>query len=127
MSFYPVSNISIIGVSDKGNLESERVILKVLKDCNLVNYVVVDATYNDDNSISDRNRHIFWFPNWAVKQNDYVLLYTKPNQERFLRTIIDKQGRTIHSFYWGMKKTVWNQNDDAVTLMNINRVSFKNV
>ena len=124
MHFDSISNLEIVGVSDKGNIALERVICVASRSCNLVKYLLIDATYNNDGTISDRNRHLYWFPDWSVQDGDYILLYTKRGRRR---TFVDKDGDRIHVFYWGLDRSVWNREDDAVTMLYVPRISIKHV
>lgn len=122
MAFVQVNSLRILSVAAKGDLEHERVVLKVINEIDLVNYLVLDSTYNIDGTISEKNRHVFWFPYWSVSAGDYVLLYTKKGTAR---TIVDKDSKTIHVFYWGLGRTVWNEDGDVVTIVHTSRFAFR--
>jgi hypothetical protein len=124
MSFPRINNLEIACVAGKGDLDKERVILIARRECDLIHYLVLDTTYNEDGTISDKNRHIYWFPSHLVKPRDYVLVYSKAGKNR---TFVDKEGDTIHVFFWGLDHTVWNEDGDAVTLVNTARIAYKKV
>ncbi|WP_147443410.1 hypothetical protein [Corallococcus sp. AB011P] len=122
--FQTITNLEILGVSDAGDLSRERVILKANRDCDLANYLLLDNTYLGDGSVSELNRHVYWFPTYPVKAGSYILLYSKEGDNR---SMVDRVGDTLHVFYWGLKKTVWNEDGDAVTLVHTGRFSCKKV
>lgn len=69
-------DIKIQEILDRGN-DEERLVLRVLKNCNLNSYLVLDTTFDNAGNISNRNRHVYVFANVSVKKDDYVVLYTK--------------------------------------------------
>lgn len=109
--------IQIKYVKDAGNIDKERVVLKVLdNNVNIGNYIVCDTTYISENEISNKLRHIFWFPDHEVKKGDLIVIYTKTGIEK---TMDNKSGNITHFFYWELDRTVWNIDEDAVTLISI--------
>jgi hypothetical protein len=124
MSFTAITNLRIISVVGKGDLPAERVVLRVARECNLTNYIILDSTCNDDGTFSEKNRHVFWFPDLSVSPQDFVVLYTKSGTTR---SFVNSSGFTVHVFYWGMKRTVWNEDGDAVSLVHTTRAAFRRV
>jgi hypothetical protein len=108
--------LAIEDIKHPGNYTSQVVHLKVLEDCNLKYYMIMDTTYNPDQSISNELRHTYWFRPYDVKKGDYVFLYTKKGaQKKF-----NNQAKTVtHEFYWGLKESVWNKDGDAAVLFEI--------
>lgn len=47
--------IKIQEIKDRGN-DEERIVLRVLEDCNLCRYLVLDTTFDKDGNISNKNR-----------------------------------------------------------------------
>ena len=68
--------IKIQEIKDRGN-DEERIVLRVLEDCNLCRYLVLDTTFDKDGNISNKNRHVYAFGDVPVRKGDYVVLYTK--------------------------------------------------
>lgn len=104
-------------VLDNGTLDSEKVLISVLQDANLQYFIVTDTTYSDDIYISNKSRHTHWFLPKFVKAGDVVELYTKSgeNSETDFGC-----GNKIHSIYWGLANSVWNNDGDAAVLFSIN-------
>lgn len=114
--------LQISSVKDHGDLENERLVLKAISDVNVGTYIISDTTYHSDNEISNELRHVFWIPDREVEQGDVVVIYTKSGRDK---TIKNKSGNSTHFFYWGLNRTVWNKNGDAVVLLSLNAWSFK--
>lgn len=109
-------NLKIHSVENKGDLDKEVVWLDVTDDADVGNYALCDSTYVDEGKVSNRLRHFFWFPDRRVKKGDWVKLYTKAGT---YDTGANKRGTTTHSFYWGLKETVWNKDGDCALLFRI--------
>ncbi len=43
--------LSVTQIADKDSEGKERLVIEVLEDCNLFDYMVLDTTYNNDNCI----------------------------------------------------------------------------
>lgn len=111
-------DIKINYIKDAGIVKKERLVLKILKDCNIGYYIVVYTYYIDknDGSISANVLNSFWFPDKRVIAGDLVILYTKKGEESEKK---NKDGSTSHFFYWGLDKTIWNEEDDCAVLIEI--------
>lgn len=106
--------IEIQSIADKGNHEKERLVLKVIADADIGDYLVVQTGYNDG-GVTIGTHHTYWFPYMLVSAGDLVVLYTKSgkNSEKELR-----QGRKAHFFYWGIDAAIWNRKDRAPVLLH---------
>lgn len=93
--------------------EDERVVLKALADCNLGEYILTDSTFGADGGSSNLFRHVFEFPTYDVKKDEWVVLYTKKGTQHK-----SANGKT-HFFYWNSKHNVWNDDQDTVTLIKV--------
>ena len=58
-------NLEIRNVADNAT-DEERVVLYVLADCNLNDYLLFDSTYDEEGEISNKHRHLFVFPDLQV-------------------------------------------------------------
>ena len=77
-------NLEIRNVADNAT-DEERVVLYVLADCNLNDYLLFDSTYDEEGKISNKHRHLFVFPDQQVKKGDYIRIYTKEGNNEFLK------------------------------------------
>ncbi|EKN5106719.1 TPA: hypothetical protein P0N76_000229 [Yersinia enterocolitica] len=108
--------IEIKYVKDAGDIKKERLVLKVVSDDQIGNYVTFDTTYFDDGTVSNSMRHSFWFPDREVKENDLIIVYTRNGQDS---RVENKNGTTSHFFYMGLDKSIWNKDGDCAVLMKI--------
>lgn len=107
-------DIKIQEILDRGN-DEERLVLRVLKNCNLNSYLVLDTTFDNAGNISNRNRHVYVFANVSVKKDDYVVLYTKVGNNVVQN---NADGTTSYFFYWNMQSHIWNNEQDIAYLVH---------
>jgi len=106
--------VEIQSVADKGNFEKERLVLKVIADTEIGDFLVIQTGFYDG-SLTVGIYETFWFPYKSVSTGDLVILYTKSGKdsEKLL-----KQGRRAHFFYWGLSSAIWNKKDRASVLLH---------
>ena len=116
--------LAIRYVKEHGVLEDERIVLKVLGDADIGDYMLADTTYIADDEVSNKLRHTFWIPDKTVEKGDLVVIYTKSGKDS---TKSNKSGNKTHFFYWGLERTVWNKDEDAAALFLVGDWSSKKV
>jgi len=109
--------IEIVGVADVGDLERERLILKIVKSCDIGYFLVLDGQCLENGEVSARVRQPFWFPDQKVRVGDRILLYTKKGAGPKQRT--DADGTTTHCFYRQLESTVWNRGGNSVVVLSV--------
>ncbi|OHX34410.1 hypothetical protein BJL95_17225 [Methylomonas sp. LWB] len=107
-------NIDIQSVADKGNLDKERLILKVTADTDTGDYLVIQTGFSNG-EVTIGTYNTFWFPYKAVSAGDLVVLYTKSGRENIKEL---KGSKKAHFFYWGLSSTLWGKNDRAPVLLH---------
>jgi hypothetical protein len=105
--------LEILCISDKGEHDTERVILRARKDCNLGFFLLCLSTWKSKATISNKLRHLFWFPEAAVNSGDFIILYTRKGSTIGCE---NQLGTTTHAFYWGLEKPVWNDPKDCAVV-----------
>ncbi|MCQ2336009.1 MAG: hypothetical protein MJ010_02365 [Paludibacteraceae bacterium] len=106
--------VKILKLADKGDIQNERLILKVVNSCNLGWFIVMDNTYNDNDVISNLWRHVYILPSIEAKEGDFVWLYTKQGSYRQRG---NDSGTTTFEMFWGMDCAIWNADQDEVHLI----------
>lgn len=117
-------NLKILRVHDNGVMSRERIVLKAFAPLDIGRYILCDTTYNRDDTVSNKLRHSFWFPDKEIKTGDFVVLYTTSGNDR---QFDNKSDTVTHCFYWGLDRTVWNQDGDGAVLIEIGGWVAKNV
>jgi hypothetical protein len=109
-------DIKILKIHNKGNQNEEYVELYAYKKCDIGKYVISDSTYTEDGKISNKLRHIYWFPDKIVSSEDSIFLYTKTGIND---DFINKSKTKTHRFYWNIARPIWNDSEDCGVLMLI--------
>lgn len=116
-------DLKVISVGGQGDQKSEYVALQAKKDCNLNSYMIFDETYKDDGSSSNKHRHVFIFPDWTVKEGEWIFIFTRSGSNN---RGVTQQKKPASYFYWGLKSSVWNEEGDKVHIIKTeSKATFK--
>lgn len=86
--------LEFVEVKDRGTPE-ERIVLNVVEDCNLMNYMVFSTKRIVDKI--DRNvQNTYWLPTQIVKKGDLVVLYSKKG----VNSLKENADKTTSYFYY---------------------------
>ncbi|EQC2549891.1 hypothetical protein ACY3NT_004875 [Enterobacter sichuanensis] len=119
-------SLKISVVKNAGELEKERLIIKVTADCNLIDFMVMDCTYDDDGESSNKHRHVYIFPEKEVHADENIILYTRCGTNK--TGVWNSENDTVtHRFYWGMDTTVWNGDGDEALILEYDIIDRKKV
>ncbi len=107
--------VQIQSVANRGTLEKERLVLKVLLDTDIGDYVLFRTGYSNG-SVTTGIRNAFWFPDKVVSKGDLVVVYTKPgtNNER-----TRKNGSLSHFFYLNLDQPIWEDEKHALVILYV--------
>jgi hypothetical protein len=111
--------LSVLGIRDAGDIDRERVVLRVDKPVDLLEYLVLNAASSHPARIRDLNQHVFWFPSHEVKPGEFVRLYSRTGVQL---TRLGSYGRSqarYHDFFWGKSTPVWMPGSNAAVLIEI--------
>lgn len=105
--------LKITNIRDQGNLDKERVVMKVESGGNVGEFLLAQSGYHD-NSVTNGIHDTYWFPDKDVNTGDFVVLYTKHGVDR------EKPFKNVksHFFYWGRKQPMWIAGDRVAVLMH---------
>lgn len=106
-------NLKIRYFKDRGQLRTERVVLKVLADDNIGHYSLF-RTLVQDGAVTNGVTHAFWFPDKTVRAGDFVILYTKEGTDS---QTVSERGVTSHFFYWYQTSPMWEDSDFAAVAL----------
>lgn len=101
-------NLRIVKVHNASTPQQEYVVLKATADTNLHYYAVVDATFNDDGSISNEHRHVYFFPRKELKKDEYVVLTSGTGTNGTKGTFTDNT--PYYEYFWQSRACIWNDN-----------------
>lgn len=105
--------VKIASVANAGDIEKERLILKVEHESDIGSYLVLQGRTEEDSVWSDAQPNAFWFPDKSVKIGDLVVLYTREGAEG---TKDIGNGHTSYFHYWNLKQPVWTKGHTPVLI-----------
>ena len=108
--------LKLLYVKDNGDLKNERVVLKAVSRVDIGGYLLSDTTFNDKGGVSNKLRHVYWFPDRLIEPGDFVALYTRKGVDSQRS---NKAGTITHWFFWDLDGTIWNKDKDAAVLFEI--------
>jgi hypothetical protein len=114
--------IKLVGITDRGIANQERIHLSVFAPSNLVNYAVFAAQKISPSAVKTPPDFAYWFTNMMVFPEDQVVLYTSPGQNSVERR---PDGKWNRFFYWGLNHTVFQNPNSCAVLLEINEWDTK--
>lgn len=92
-------DLKILNTKDPGNKEKERVVLSVMADINLGDYLIAHSISLEEERVSSILEDIMWFPDQELKKGDQVVVYTKAGEQN---KIANSDGSTSYFYYWNL-------------------------
>lgn len=108
-------NLRIVRVHNASTPNEEYVTLQATADTNLFYYAVVDATFNEDGSVSNEHRHVYFFPGQSLKKDDWVVLSSGTGVNGTKGKF--KSGTPYYEYFWQSKACIWNDGGDNASLI----------
>ena len=105
--------VEIEFVLDKGDLEHERLALRVLRDTDIGDFMLIRTGF-EDNQVNTKVVNTFWFPYMSVNRGDIVVVYSKKGN---VKQKALKDNRTAHFFYWSQSSSLWDDDNVAPVLL----------
>lgn len=117
-----ISELTVVGVLDRGVPNQERIILCVNQILNLGQYglmIGIRATQGMAFPIKD---NLLWFGDAIVSKGDWVFVYTGPGEAR-VNTLPNNQ-ETLYSIHWGRKDTIFLNREIVPILFRVDAVQI---
>jgi hypothetical protein len=102
----PISELSLLGVADRGVPNQERVILRPTEPVDLGRFAVLVGFTQDNGLVLPLWDNMFWFGELTVPTPSWIFLFTGPGQFQF--STIPGSQQPAYSFHWGRRITVFN-------------------
>lgn len=111
-------------ILDYGDSENERILIEVLDDCDLGNYVLALSNVVDDNRISNKIENVYWLENKELKKGDVVVVYTR-RQGSSIQKIENKSGAISYFLFWNLDATLSNKQSKKVVCLETTWTTMK--
>ena len=108
-------NLKLQSIADKGDLAKERLVIKVLKDTNIADYVVLRTGYGTDGSPTTKVHNTLWLASKKLSAGDLVVVYSKAGKNNSKEL---SEERNAHFFYWGSTAPLWGVTDKVAVLLH---------
>lgn len=105
--------VQIQYVADRGDLSSERLVMRVRQDVDIGNFMLLRTGFEDD-EVTTEVSNAFWFPDKRLRAGDLVVVYSKRGRDK--RRQIDN-GRRAYFFYWDQDSSLWDDDHVAPVLL----------
>ncbi|MGE5680100.1 MAG: hypothetical protein ACM34K_04390 [Bacillota bacterium] len=106
----------ILSVQNKGIPNKEFLLIEVINDNNLGEYIVHDNSYKDGMVVSNKLRHLFEFPQKLVRKGELIALFTGKRNSLGQG---NPSGMLVHHFYWELDQPIWNDDNDIAVLVKV--------
>lgn len=110
----------IDGLKEPGNLEKERVVIKILEDGNVGELMVATTTQQNEDRVSSKIKNPYWIPDQDVIKGDLVIIYTKDGQKSSRK---NDGGSSSYFFYIGMDRPLYAEINKTVVVFDISNWS----
>ena len=105
--------LSIRGVANAGELGKERLILDVVQDADLGDYVLMRTGFRNGN-VTIGVRNALWFQYEDVSSGDVVVIYSKAGQANQNET----ETNTVYFYYWHQTECLWGADNSVPVLLD---------
>lgn len=107
-------NIKITGISNRGNYESEELLLDVIGDCELDQYIIRTAN-GSSNSLDHKWDNVFHFIEPVkLKKGDKIRILSKSNIVGIYHKKQITNENTEYIFYFNSDSSIWDKHTGAV-------------
>ena len=104
--------LKITNIRERGNLEKERVVMRVQSDVDVGSYIMLNCVISGEDSVESGDIPLcYWFDDKKVKKDDLIVLYTKKGVSS---QKINDNGQMSYFFYWDRPDSIWSDNRRAV-------------
>lgn len=99
-----ITELSVIGVFERGVPNQERIVLRVNETVNLGQYGLMIGVRAQDGTAFPIRDNLLWFGDGIVTRDDWIFIYTGPGEPK-ASTLPNTQER-IYTLHWGRGQTI---------------------
>src|SRR5687767_1786851 len=101
MILLPITELSIVGVFDRGVPNNERIVLSANQDVNMGQYGLMLGIRGQPGWGTPIPDNLFWFGDGLASKNDLIFVYTGPGEPRASELPMLKAKAYV--LHWGRK------------------------
>lgn len=123
MIVYSISELSLIGVHDRGIPNQERIVIQVSETVNLGQYGLMIGVRAAGNSAFPVRDNLLWFGDGIVKQGDWIFVYTGPGKGKV--SPIPNTDNSLYSVHWDRARTILDSQDLVPILFRVDAIQVQ--
>jgi hypothetical protein len=104
-----VSELTLLGVADRGIANKERVILRANQDVDMSPFALLAGlnlgAAGRDNPTQPLNDHFFWFGDAVIDKGDFILVYS--GQGDSVKTTLEGSDDPAYVLHWNKPTTLF--------------------
>src|SRR5438477_222659 len=104
MILYQITELTIVGIYDRGKPNLERIVIRPNMELDLGRYGLILGVKQSNGMAIPIWDHFFWFGDGLVRPPDWVFIYTGPGQAQQSKTNLTQE--LAYVLHWGKKQTV---------------------
>ena len=108
--------MKVMGIRNPGDIQNERVVLELLEDVEIGNYISFFSKDLGGEVISAKMLYPLWLPNKKLSAGDRVVVYSRDGEKCEKKT---DEGRTVFFVYRGLISAVCEADKIRASLMEI--------
>lgn len=124
MAIATITGLEILYGANFGDIDKERVVIRVLQKLSLSDFILVNANQIDD-KIYDLNRKLYWFPSKIVDAGTIVRIYSKAGRDKTHFGKFKEEQTTFHDFFWGASQSIWQGDSNTAILVRVQDWQYK--
>ncbi|MGZ8947797.1 MAG: hypothetical protein ACXW1W_20515 [Methylococcaceae bacterium] len=117
-----ITEITLMGILDRGIPNKECIAMQVKDRVNLGQYGIMLGVYSESKLARPFQDNLFWFGDGLVEEGDWIFINTGDGEPRTSETI-DKQN-SIYSLFWKKKNTIFANTNIVPILFKIEAVNI---
>jgi len=115
-----ITELTIIGVFDRGIPNQERIVLLPNQDLNLGQYGLMIGVRGQASMAFPIRDNMLWFGDGLVNKGDWIFVYTGPGEAK--TTMLPNNQERLYSIHWGRKETILHHPDLVPILFRVDAV-----
>ncbi|MBI2996948.1 MAG: hypothetical protein HYY46_00605 [Deltaproteobacteria bacterium] len=115
-----ITELSIIGVYDRGVPNQERVVLYANQTLDVGQYGLMVGIRAAQNSAFPIRDNLLWFGDGILNDGDWIFIYTGPGKAKV--TTIPNTNARLFSVHWGREQTILGDPDIVPILFRVDAV-----
>lgn len=116
-----LTELSILGVYDRGTPNQERIVIAIRETVNMGQYGLMLGVRAGEGTAMPIRDNLLWFGDGIVNKGDWLFVYTGPGEARV--STIQNSTEKIYSVHWGRTQTIFASPDMSPILFRVDAVN----